>query len=170
MSGDWLYALYRSEAEAIAALRHLAGDGVPPADVEVRSSFPLEHGAVPDVYGARSRLPRMALVGAVLGGTLAFLLVSLTSRAISLPTGGMPIVAGPTTAVIVFEGVALGAILVTVATVLVEGGLPAIRAVPEPFSDQVAAGGVVVAVRAAEGRPSTWAAEAVATEILARRA
>ena len=117
-TATWLHAAFDSPADAQSALEQLAEDGVAANDIEVRSSIPLVHEVCPVGLEVHSRVPLMAVAGGLLGGTAAFLLVSLTSLAYPLPTGGMPIVPLPTVGVITFEGLALGAILCTVATVL----------------------------------------------------
>ncbi|SVD86740.1 uncharacterized protein METZ01_LOCUS439594, partial [marine metagenome] len=70
----------------------------------VRSSIPLGHEVCPVGLQVHSRAPLMAVLGGLMGGTIAILLVTLTSRAYPLPTGGMPIVPLPTAGVITFEG------------------------------------------------------------------
>jgi hypothetical protein len=72
----------------------------------------------------------------------------------------MPIVALPPIGVITFEGTAIGAILCTVITVLVECGLPSLRRGAGPLDAYIAAGHVLVAARAPAG---SWTTGAVAT-------
>lgn len=159
----WVHAVFATPADASHALRELAAAGVAAADIEVRSSIPL-----PDLRPAgsepRTRVPLMAVLGGLLGGTGAFLLTSLTSQAYPLPTGGMPIVPLPTSGIITFEGVAVGAILCTVGTMLYEGGLMRLRADPRPLDAHLAAGQIIVSVRSADLRTDAWAARAVVTE------
>lgn len=159
----WVHAVFASPADAKDALRELAAAGVAAGDIEVRTSIPL-----PDLRPAgsepRTRVPLMAVLGGLLGGTGAFLLTSLTSQAYPLPTGGMPIVPLPPSGIITFEGVAVGAILCTVGTMLYEGGLLRLRAHPRPLDVHLAAGQIIVSVRSADLRTDAWTARAVVTE------
>jgi hypothetical protein len=104
----------------------------------------------------------MAVTGGLLGGTALFLLVKLTSEAYPLPTGGMPVVPLPPAGVITFEGVAIGALLCTVATVLYECGLPSLKR-RGPLDHYLAVDGVLVTVRCAEDASTTWTAKAIET-------
>jgi hypothetical protein len=162
MAGDRLHAAFRSSSDARLALNRLAQDGVPPTDIEVRSSVPLEHDVAPAGSKIKSRVPWMALGGALLGGTAFFSLVKFTSEAYPLPTGGMPIVALPPAGVITFEGVAIGAILATVATVLYEAALPGLKGAG-PLDHHLALDHVLVTVRCDEGASTAWTANALET-------
>ena len=164
MSKSSLHAVFASSDEVRDALAILARDGVTADDIEIRSSVPLEHDLVPAGSTLISRVPWIAVLGGFLGGTLAFLLVKLTSEAYPLPTGGMPIVALPTAGVITFEGVAIGAILCTVATVFYECGLPALGRRPGPLDHHVASGNILVTARWTDGDPREWASKALETE------
>ena len=108
-------------------------------------------------------IPWTSLAGAVLGGVAFFMMVKLTSEAYPLPTGGQPIVALPPAGVITFEGVAIGAVLTTVATVLLECGLPAFRRKPGPLDHHIALDHVLVSVKQDEGASTAWAATAIET-------
>jgi hypothetical protein len=145
------------------ALNRLGQDGVAAENVEIRSSVPLEHDLVPVGSGVKSRIPWTSLVGAVLGGTAFFMMVKVTSEAYPLPTGGQPIVALPPAGVITFEGVAIGAVLTTVATVLIECGLPALRKKPGPLDHHIALDHVLVSVEQDESASTAWAANAIET-------
>jgi hypothetical protein len=159
---DRLHAAFRTSSEARLALNRLSQDGVAPQDIEVRSSVPLEHDIVPVGAKVKSRVPWMALTGGVLGGTAFFSLVKFTSEAYPLPTGGMPIVALPAAGVITFEGVAIGAIIATVATVLFEAALPSLKA-PGPLDHHIALDHVLVSVRCDEGASTAWTVNALET-------
>ena len=159
----WLHAVFRSPSDAQDALERLAEDGVAASEIEVRSSIPLVHEVCPVGLEVHSRVPLMAVAGGLLGGTAAFLLVSLTSLAYPLPTGGMPIVPLPTAGVITFEGIALGAILCTVATVFYECRLPRLGGRAGPLDQHLATGGIIVAAKSGDGASTVWAAKATAT-------
>ncbi|MSR23083.1 MAG: DUF3341 domain-containing protein [Gemmatimonadetes bacterium] len=166
MAGEatWLHAVFSSSADARDAVRKLAEAKIAAKDVEIRSSVPL--GELPPLGSElRTRVPLTALCGGLVGGTAAFMLVSLSSMAYPLPTGGMAIVPMPPAAIVTFEGVAMGAVLSVVATVLIEGGLLRLRGRPGPFDRQLADGGIVVSVRSRAVPPAGWASNAVATEL-----
>jgi hypothetical protein len=164
MSDGRLHAVFASPYDVRDALEVLGRDGVQRKDIEVRSSAPLDHDVFPDGAGVHSRMPWMALLGAVLGGVAFFLMVKLTSQAYPLPTGGMPIVALPPAGVITFEGVAIGAIICTVATVLFECGLPGLwSAGTGPLDHHLADDHVLVSVKCEEGASTSWTASALET-------
>jgi hypothetical protein len=163
MANGYLHAAFRTSAEARVALNRLGQDGVGAEKVEIRSSVPLEHDIVPMGGGVKSKIPWTSLAGAVLGGIAFFLMVKLTSEAYPLPTGGQPIVALPPAGIITFEGVAIGAVLTTVATVLLECGLPAFRKTPGPLDHHIALDHVLVSVKCDEGASTAWAAQAIET-------
>jgi hypothetical protein len=161
--GKWLHAVFASPAGARDALDQLSRDGVQADDIVVRSSTPLGHDVVPAGVKLHSRVFRIAAMGGLLGGTAFFFLVKLTSEAYPLPTGGMPIVPAPPAGVITFEGVAIGAILCTVATVLYECGLPSWKR-RGPLDHYLADDCVLVTVRCSEDASTSWTAKAVETE------
>jgi hypothetical protein len=163
MADGRLHAAFTTTSEVRAALNRLGQDGVTPDDVEVRSSVPLEHDIVPVGGKITSRLPWTSIVGGLTGGTAFFLLVKLTSQAYPMPTGGMPIVPGPTTGVITFEGLAIGAIIATVATMLYECGLPSLFSKAGPLDHHIADDHILVTVRCDEGASTAWAARAIET-------
>jgi len=163
MSSGRTHAAFASAYDVRDALRQLSADGVTSKDIEIRSSAPLDHDVFPNGAGVHSRMPWMAFLGALAGGTAFFLMVKLTSEAYPLPTGGMPIVALPPAGVITFEGVAIGAIICTVATVLYECGLPGLRSASGPLDHHLADDHVLVSVRCDEAAPKTWAAKALET-------
>jgi hypothetical protein len=163
MANEYLHAAFRTSSEARVALNRLGQDGVAPENVEVRSSVPLEHDVHPVGAKIRSRIPWTSIAGATLGGTAFFMMVKLTSEAYPLPTGGQPIVALPPAGVITFEGVAIGAVLTTVATVLIECGLPAFRKKAGPLDHHIALDHVLVSVKQDEGASTAWTAQAIET-------
>ena len=164
MAGErWLHAAFDSPSDVRDALARLATAGVAASDIEVRSSIPLDHDLHPAGLEIRSRVPYMAMLGGVLGGAAAYMLISFTSQAYPLPTGGMPIVPVPTSAVIMFEGLAIGAMLCTVATVLYECRLPQLGAGPGPLDQHLAAGSIILIVRSPGTTPQEWASRAMVT-------
>jgi len=158
------HAVFVSPYDVRDALERLEQDGFATDDVEIRSSAPLDHDVFPERHSVHSRMPWMALTGAVLGGTGLYSLVAWSSRVYPLPTGGMPIVAIPTTGVVTFEGIAIGAILCTVATVLYECGLPGLwSSGTGPLDHHLADDHVLVSVKCDEGASTAWAAKALET-------
>ena len=149
--------------DAREALRILGADGVPTSAIEVRSSVPLAHDLHAIGDKITSKVHWMAVLGAFLGGSALFSLVKFTSEAYPLPTGGMPIVSLPPAGVITFEGVAIGAILCTVGTVLYECGLPRLKGLG-PLDQHLAEDHVLVAVECEDGAPEAWTANALETE------
>ena len=167
MSGadSLLHAVFTFPSDVRDALARLAEAGIAAGDIEVRSSVPLEGGLRPVGLELGTRVHLMAVLGGLLGGTAAFLLTSLTSRAYPLPTGGMPIVPPLTSAVITFEGVAIGALLCTVATVLYECRLPRLGKRAGPLDQHLAGGNIIVVVRSSDVTSPEWASNALATEV-----
>ena len=161
-TGEWLHAAFGSYEDARRAIRRLEDDGVPAEDVEVRTSAPIDRELLPTLANPVSRVFRMAALGGFLGGTAFFLLVKLTSEAYPLRTAAVPVVALPPAGIVTFEGVAIGAILSTVATVLYECGLPGRRRTG-PLDHHLADDHVLVAVRCPEGASTEWSSGAIET-------
>jgi len=157
------HAVFQSPYDVRDALERLHADGVANTDIEIRSSAPLDHDVFPDHHHVHSRMPWMALTGAILGGIAFFSLVAWTSTSYPLPTGGMPLVALPPTGVITFEGIAIGAILMTVSTVLFECGLPGLRLGAGPLDHHLADDYVLVSVKCDESASTEWASKATET-------
>ncbi len=157
------YAVFDAVPEVRRALDRLAADGVAANDIEVRSMIPLGEDVVPAGAELRSRVPLLAILGGVLGGSGGYFLATLQPA-----IGGLAAVSGPPIAVIAFEGMAVGAILFCVATVLAECGLPRLRWKPGPFDHHVAAGNIVVAVDCDDEATSDWTSAALATEVRRR--
>ena len=79
-------------------------------------------------------------------------LATITALNYPLVKGGMPIVAPWTVGLITYETTMLGAVLATLAGLLVELGLPNFKSLP--YDESVVDGGVVVAVKSTgENRP-----------------
>jgi hypothetical protein len=72
---------------------------------------------------------RLAVLGAIVGGTLGYLLTTLTQRSYPIITGGMPLAPVWTNGIIVYEMTMLGAILTTLVTLLIGAGLPNFKSV-----------------------------------------
>jgi hypothetical protein len=59
--------------------------------------------------------------------------------------------------------VAIGAVLTTVATVLIECGLPGFRKKPGPLDHHIALDHILVSVKCDEGASTAWASQAIET-------
>ena len=162
MADSWIHAAFASPSDARDALDRLAEAGTPAGDIEVRSSIPL-HDVRTSGPAPRTRVPLMAVLGGLLGGIAAFSLFSLSSLAYPLPTGGMAIVPLPPSGIITFEGIAIGAILCTVGTVLFEGRLLRRGSEPGPLDVHLAAGNIIVSVRSTDLPTEEWASGAIVT-------
>lgn len=122
-----VYGLYSDPERAQRAADSLRAAGIPDRDITVISGEPLEEFE----FGRRDHrtpMPWLAALGGVLGGGSGYLLSSLTQRAYPIPTGGMPIVAQWTNGIVTYELTMLGAILMTLVTLLITAGIPDWRA------------------------------------------
>ena len=145
-------AKFEEPAGARAAIRQLLLSGVQVHDMEVMTCQPI-HGApfLPEKH--QTKLRTWALCGAATGLVGGFSLATFTALSYPLVKGGMPIVAPWTVGLITYETTMLGAVLATLAGLLIELGLPNFKALP--YDESVVDGGVVVAVKSTEQtRPS----------------
>jgi hypothetical protein len=111
------------EASLRAAIERLEQASLPARVVEVRSSVPLPEDLAELARPRRSRAHVWGISGGIAGGIAGWLLALFTAEAYPIVTGHMPIVAAPTSGIVVYEGIALGAVLATTFCVLLEGGL-----------------------------------------------
>lgn len=72
---------------------------------------------------------RLAVLGGIVGGTLGYLLTTLTQKSYPIVTGGMPLAPVWTNGIIVYEMTMLGAILTTLVTLLIGARLPNFKGV-----------------------------------------
>ena len=151
MAQTWCLAKFAQPVEARAAIRRLIQSGIDPQSMEVMTSQPI-HGE-PFLPDKPSKLRTWALAGAALGMAGGFALATITALNYPLVKGGMPIVAPGTVGLITYETTMLGAVLATLAGLLVELGLPNFKKLP--YDESVVDGGVVVAVKSTDqNRPS----------------
>jgi len=118
-----VYGLYSDPDGAQHAVDSLRSAGVPDRDITVISGEPFEAYE----FGQRDHrtaMPWLAALGGLLGGGSGYLLSSLTQKAYPIPTGGMPIVVQWTNGIITYELTMLGAILMTLVTLLITARLP----------------------------------------------
>jgi len=91
--------------------------------IEVRSGVPLSEDLADIAPSHQSRASKWGIAGGIGGGLAGWLLALFTAKTYPIVTGHMPIVAAPTSGIVVYEGIALGAVLATTFCVLREGGL-----------------------------------------------
>jgi hypothetical protein len=113
--------------------------------VDLRSTVPLPEDLAELAPTRRSRAPLWGIAGGAAGGLVGLFLAVFTAKAYPLVTGHMPIVAAPTTGIVVYEGIAMGAVLATTVCVIIEGGL-ARRRRPAPADEALAAGAIELTV------------------------
>lgn len=147
-----------------AAISRLEQAALPARVIEVRSSVPLSEDLAQLVPTRRSRAPFWGIGGGIAGGVAGWLLALFTAKAYPIMTGHMPIVAAPTSGIVIYEGIALGAVLATTFCVLREGGLPRWRRrAAEPAQHEPAGTDAIVVTLEADGvlasRVATFFAE-----------
>jgi hypothetical protein len=118
-----IYGLYSDPERAQQAVDALRSGGTPDGDITVISAEPFDEYE----FGQRDRrtpMPWLAALGGLVGGGSGYLLSSLAQRAYPISTGGMPIVAHWADGVVTYELTMLGAILMTLLTLLITAHLP----------------------------------------------
>jgi hypothetical protein len=144
-----MYGLYEQPQGAQRAFTALRRAGVDEKEITVISAEPFEAFE----FSERDKsltLFRLAGVGGAAGLIFGALLTSGTERAWPLVTGGMPIVAWWPNIVITFELTMLGAILTTVASLLVAARLPAVKS--SLYDPAVSDGKILVGVSLTAGK------------------
>ena len=141
---------FASEAKLRWALAGLDEDHAPTEEneyqIELRSSWPLPHDLVHEKVGSGPPWVLLAaFFGALVGGLTAYAVGAGTASVYPLPTGGMPIVAGPPLGIITYEGTALGLILATVMAVVWRGRLYR-HSKSSPFDRHLADGAILLTV------------------------
>jgi ActD protein len=144
-----MYALYDDGDAAQVAVDALRAGGVNDDEITVITSEPMEDYEFGSI-DRRTRLWYVASAGGALGCLFAAWLTRFTEVAWPLPTGNMPIVAWWPNLIIVFELTMLGAILATVATLVITGGLA--RKMPALYDPAVSSGKILVGVAAPRDR------------------
>lgn len=138
-----IYGLYRTPEAAQRAFGSLCAGGVPASRITVLSSEPFEEWE----FGSQNRqtvIPWIAVIGAGLGFTVAYLLTAVTQLAWPINTGGMPIVSNWTNIIILFELTMLGAVLATVLTLLIAARLPS--KLPVLYDPAISDGRILIGV------------------------
>ena len=122
-----LFSDFKEAASAIAALRESRIQGFKMADVILKS--PIEHPECAAELGYRPvYIQLFTLIGAVLGSSLGFLLISSAqANFIRQPRGGFPIVPVPPNMIITYELFILAAVLFTFTACLIIWKFPGRR-------------------------------------------
>jgi hypothetical protein len=139
-----VYGLYATPELAQSAIDGLRKAGVSERQITILSSEPLEHYEFAR-RESKTWMNWIAVAGAVIGLTIAYLLLSITQRVWPIDTGGMPIVSHWTNMIIMFELTMLGAIFATVATLLITAGIPNLRPI-RLYDPEVSNGKILVGV------------------------
>lgn len=142
-----LYGLYldpESAQNAVDALRtassELKFDG---RRIIIASGEPHEGYEFTDSHVTVSGPYRYAVLGGIVGGTLGYLLTTLTQNSYPILTGAMPLAPVWTNGIIVYEMTMLGAILTTLVTLLIGARLPNFNGVisePEIWAGKILVG------------------------------
>jgi hypothetical protein len=138
-----LYALYDDGDAAQRAVNGLRKAGVADSAITVISDQPMDAYE----FGEMNRTTwiwYIASGGGIFGLLFSTWLTRMTELAWPLQTGNMPIVSWWPNLIVMFEMTMLGAILATVATLLVAGGL--VRRKPALYDPQVSEGKILVGV------------------------
>jgi hypothetical protein len=138
-----VYGLYDDGHAAQRAVNALRSVGVDDRNIEVMSSEPMEHFEFGEM-NKETRIWYIASLGGLVGLLFSTWLTRMTELAWPLPTGNMPIVAWWPNLIVIFELTMLGAILATVGTLIVAGGL--LRRRPALYDSAVSDGKILVGV------------------------
>lgn len=138
-----IYALYDDGDAAQRAVNGLRNAGILDSAITVISDQPMEAYEFGEMNRA-TWIWYIASAGGIVGLVFATWLTRMTELAWPLPTGNMPIVSWWPNLIVMFELTMLGAILATVATLLVGGDL--LRRRPALYDPQVSNGKILVGV------------------------
>lgn len=141
---ETIIAIFDSAEDALAAKRHLRGEGFTGDKITVMSSEPVEHE--PDEDERPSRIGLFSILGAFIGAAAAIALTIGVSLQVKINTGGMPTVSPWPFGIIVFEIAMLGAILASLVRMIYEARLGRRDALDE-YDTAVAEGRIVISVK-----------------------
>jgi hypothetical protein len=139
-----VYGLYADGAAAQEAVNRLRAAGVTDGDITILSSEPMEHFE----FGQRDSRTWMwwlACAGGLVGMAAAFGLAWVAETSWPMNVGGLPTFAWWPNLIIMFELTMLGAILATVITLVVSGGLGR-RRTGRLYDPEVSDGKILVGV------------------------
>jgi hypothetical protein len=164
--GEAIAACFDTAEDALEVLARLRKEGFSSSALTLMSAEPVHAAMDESSPKARSRVGAYAIIGGLVGAAGALVLTLWTAHRMGLVTGGMPIVTPWAFGIIVFELIALGAILAAVARMILEAGLARRGAFPR-YDDILARGEVVLSVEVgdSDGRDR---AKAVLAGTLAR--
>ena len=140
-----IYGLFPDPESAERGMNALNRAGISPRRIVVMSSEPFDGYSFTEM-DERTPMPWLAPMGGLVGGILGFLLARLTQEAYPYPliTGGMPLLAAWPTGIITYECTMLGAVLATVATLLISTRLPNWK--PKLYDPEVSNGRILIGV------------------------
>lgn len=144
-----VYGLYDDGYAAQRAVNSLRAAGLRDDEITVITSTPMEDFEFSHI-GKDNWMWYIACAGALAGFLGSTALTSYTQRDWPILTGNMPIVAWWPNLIVMFEMTMLGAILATVVTLLVTGGL--LRRQPALYDPAVTQGKILVGVEDPDGR------------------
>ena len=117
-----IYGLYEGGQSAQQAVNRLRAVGVADREIVVMSAQPMEEFEFGHM-DSKTRIWWIACLGGLIGMATAFGLAWLTEMSWPINVGGLPIFAWWPNLIIIFELTMLGAIIATVATLVVTAGL-----------------------------------------------
>jgi hypothetical protein len=145
-----IHVIFDEPEDARRAMRALLAAGVKQSDVTLMSSEPHLEASELMAESGGTLIPYFTLGGGMLGAMAGFCLVYFTSHSYPVATGGMPLVPPFTTGIIMYETAAMGAIFCALGRLLWEARLPRFSAARDDYATELADGGVLVSVRAAD--------------------
>jgi hypothetical protein len=142
---DTIYGLFPGPAAAERGMNALRDAGVAREKIVVVSDEPFEEYEFTKMPRSVA-MYRLAVCGAIIGGTLGFLLARHMQIAYPFPliTGGMPLVSPFPTGIVTYEVTMLSAIVTTVITLLVTTNLPNWK--EKVYDEEVSYGMVLIGV------------------------
>lgn len=157
MSQRHLLALFSNFDEAEAVVKELRNTQIKGFNVndDMVVKSPIEHPEVEEFIGEKPVYVQwFTLVGALMGGLLAFFLISgAQANFFSQMKGGKPIVPFPPNFVLTYEMFILGGVYITVLGFLICAGLPARRS--SLYSAKVSEDQIGILVKADENAAGT---------------
>jgi hypothetical protein len=118
-----VYALYPNGQSAQEGVNRLRSAGLADRDITILSGQPMEDYEFGHI-DRRSYMWWLACGGGLVGMATAFFLTWITETSWPINVGALPVYAWWPNLIIIFELTMLGAILTTVVSLLITGGLP----------------------------------------------
>jgi hypothetical protein len=138
-----VYALYESGQSAQQAVNRLRAAGLSDPEITILSGRPMEEFEFGHIDKA-TRMWWIACAGGLIGFSLAFALAWITETSWPMNVGGLPTFAWWPNLIIMFELTMLGAIVATVATLVVTAGFG--RGKGKLYDPEVSDGKILVGV------------------------